>query len=300
MASITSPYLRILATLFLVIGTYAYYVLGTIPESFPVGKNFIVEEGESLRSISHRLEDEHYIRSAVWFRAWISFLGRDRHVQLGGYVFDEPLPLGSIVHRLVFGRPNIPLISVTIPEGSTTYEIAVLFQKALPHFSIDIFGEKVSAVEADGKLFPSTYFLLPSTTENQAVTRMVDTFERKYAENFAKVKIPSPLKDKNDVINLAAILEGEAKTQVDMQIVAGILLKRLTVSMALQVDAAPETYKTRGLPRMPINNPGLVALQSVFEAASTPYLYYITGDDGTMHYAKTFEEHKKNIQKYLK
>jgi UPF0755 protein len=126
------------------------------------------------------------------------------------------------------------------------------------------------------------------------------TFESKY-EFFVKgYTIPDPLTSNTEVLSLAAILEGEAKTEEDMQIVAGILLARLKKGMPLQVDAAKETYGTKGLPLVPINNPGEIAISAVFHASSSPYLFYITGKDGKMYYAKTFEEHKRNIAKYLR
>ncbi len=279
---------------------YVYYETRTIPSNFPVGKHFIVEEGETLRSVSVRLEEEHFIYSALFFRIWISTLGRDRHLQLGEYIFNEKHVLGYMVKKFVSIGPDIPLISVTIPEGSTTYEVSQFMKKALPHFSPDIFGEKVFAKSADGKLFPSTYFLLPSTTEERVVEIMTSTFTKKYKDTFSSETIRSPLKNENDVISLAAILEGEAKTKEDMQVVSGILQKRMTLGIRLQVDAAKETYTIKGLPEQPINNPGLIALYATFHPIESPYLYYITGKDGTMHYAKTFEEHKKNIQKYLR
>jgi UPF0755 protein len=70
--------------------------------------------------------------------------------------------------------------------------------------------------------------------------------------------------------------------------------------MRLQVDVAENTYKERGLPVVPINNPGVVAIEAVFHPKESPYLYYLTGKDGRMYYAKTYEDHKKNIQKYLR
>jgi hypothetical protein len=46
-----------------------------------------------------RLEQEHYIRSATWFRIWISFIGKDRHVQLGEYEFTQKTSLQDIVEK---------------------------------------------------------------------------------------------------------------------------------------------------------------------------------------------------------
>lgn len=272
----------------------------SVPNNFPVGNNFIVGEGESLHSVSVRLQDDHYIKSALLFRVWVSFLGSDRHIQLGVYSFDKPLVLGSVIKKLISGNPDAPLISVTIPEGSTTNEIADLIKKELPNFSISTFNQKVIEKKANGMLFPSTYYLLPSTTEERIIDIMLETFSKKYDASFSDIKFNNQIKNKEDVIILASILEGEAKNLVDMKIVAGILLKRLTLKMPLQVDVAKVTYKTRGLPLSPINNPGIIAIDAVVKPTTSSFLYYLTGNDGLMHYAKTFEEHKKNIQKYLK
>lgn len=279
---------------------YVYYITETKPSLFPVGSSFTINENESLRSVSLRLEEEHYIHSALWFRVWVSMLGKDRHMQLGSYHFDRAYVLGAIVKKFVTETPDKPLIQVTIPEGSTTHEIALIIKNALPTFSPDIFESKVTEYNAEGKLFPSTYFLLPSNNEDDIIKLMTDTFEKKYNTAFRWTLIPEPLTSKEEVISLAAIIEGEAKKQEDMHIIAGILLSRLRQGMRLQVDVAKVTYSTRDLPTIPINNPGLVALSAVLHPIQSDYLYYITGNDGVMHYAKTFEEHKANVKKYLK
>lgn len=292
--------LYIVATTIVVILVVVYRFLLQAPSREPPTSGFVVGEDQNLGTISKNLEEEGYIRSSLLFRAIVSFIGYDKHIQLGEYTFPPSASLLTIIKKIVYEKPDKPLVRVTIPEGSTTYEIATLIQKQIPLFSKDIFGEKVTNNNADGKLFPSTYFFLPSTTEARAVTLLTETFEKKYREAFGNKVIPSELSTLEGVIILASILEGEAKTKEDMQIVAGILLKRLAIGMALQVDVAPETYIRRGLPDKPINNPGLTALDAVFTHTTTPYLYYITGDDGMMYYAKTFEEHKKNIAKYLR
>ena len=70
--------------------------------------------------------------------------------------------------------------------------------------------------------------------------------------------------------------------------------------MPLQTDAAPETYKVKGLPKNPISNPGLEAINSAINPQNSSYLYYLHDKDGNIHYAKNFEEHKANKLKYLK
>lgn len=293
------PFVSIFLVILVAVLWYMYHLTRTVPSQFPSGTSFVVEEDETLRSVSLRLEDGHYIHSALWFRTWVSFLGGDRHVQLGGYMFDKPYVLGAVIKKLVSGSPDMPLVKVTLPEGSTVEEIAHIFHIAIPSISEAVFIEKVETLGVEGKLFPSTYFLLPSTNENRSIEIMTSTFDKKYKEAFATSSTPKQLTTENDVISLAAILEGEAKDEIDKRKVAGILLKRLELGMPLQVDVAKKTYEVKGLPKVPIDNPGLVALSAVFNPISTQYLYYITGKDGKMYYAKTFSEHKKNIKEHL-
>jgi len=120
---------------------------------------------------------------------------------------------------------------------------------------------------------------------------------------------------------MASILEGEALTTSDRKLVAGVLWRRLEIGMPLQVDAtfsyvngkttfeltlddlkidSPyNTYKYKGLPPTPINNPGLNSINAALYPTKTKYLYFLSGNDGKMHYARTFEEHKRNRQLYL-
>lgn len=294
------PYLKyLLIGLLCVIFVYGLGIT-SIPKDFPINQTFLIEENESLKSVSLKLEENHIINSALWFRAFASFLGKDKHMQLGIYKFDKPIVLGSVVKRIFDTGPNEPLVKVTIPEGNTDNDIAKKINEKFPDIGLQSFLNKISELKASGKLFPETYFFLPSYNEDKIINKMMDLFDKKYQENFATTTIPNILKNENEVIILASIIEGEAKSKEDMQIVSGILQKRLKGKMALQVDVSPITYRQRGLPNTPVNNPGINSLYAVFHPINTDYLYYITGSDGKMYYSKTFAEHKENIAKYLR
>ena len=103
-----------------------------------------------------------------------------------------------------------------------------------------------------------------------------------------------------DVIIMASILEKEARVYETRQTIAGILWKRLEDGMPLQVDAVPDTYKTKGLPPNPIANPGLSSIIASIRPQNSPYLYYLHDKEGNIHYAKNFAEHVNNKLKYLK
>ena len=129
-------------------------------------------------------------------------------------------------------------------------------------------------------------------------------------------------KSESDVIKMASILENEARLYESRQIVAGILWKRISLKIALQVDAAFKyingkttedltlddlkinspynTYNRLGLPPTPISNPGLLAIKAAVNPIKTQYLYFLSDKSGNMHYAITLEEHAENKWKYLK
>ena len=76
--------------------------------------------------------------------------------------------------------------------------------------------------------------------------------------------------------------------------------KREVLLDDLKIDSPYNTYLYKGLPPGPIANPGLDAIEAARNPEETPYLYYLSGKDGKTHFAKTFVEHLKNKEKYLK
>jgi UPF0755 protein len=68
----------------------------------------------------------------------------------------------------------------------------------------------------------------------------------------------------------------------------------------LEMDSPYNTYEYPGLPPGPIANPGLEAIMAVLEPTESDYFYYLTGNDGMFYYAETFEEHKRNKERYLR
>ncbi len=184
---------------------------------------------------------------------------------------------------------QFPLIQVrvTIPEGYTNKDIASRFNR-FKNFDKDIFLRITQGNE--GYLFPDTYFLTGQETEGDIIAKMEDNFKKKVGEV------------KQEIVIMASLLEKEAKTSEDKKIISGILWKRLDAGMLLQVDASLDydTYSYKGLPLAPICNPGLASIQAALNPQDSPYWYYLSDGNGNIHYAKTFEEHKINKEKYLR
>lgn len=63
-------------------------------------------------------------------------------------------------------------------------------------------------------------------------------------------------------------------------------------------DNPYNTYTHEGLPPGPISNPGRAALRAVLAPDSTPYLYFVSRNDGTHQFSATLEEHRAAVDKY--
>lgn len=273
-----------------------YFLFLSAPFDFPAGTVFKLEQGMNLHSVSLKLKEEHFIRSRIIFEALVIIFGSGEKVISTNYYFESKLPVYKIAMRLAYGKHYMAPIWVTIPEGYNNKEIAQTFANKLENFDEAQF--LLDAEKEEGYLFPDTYFVLATNNEKDVFLSMRKNFDRKIEPLLPE--IAAFKKSERQIIIMASIIEKEAKGDNDRTIISGILWKRISLGMALQVDAAPQTYKNKGLPTDPIGNPGLLSIKAAIHPESSPYLYYLHDKNGNIHYAKTFAEHRKNISLYLK
>ena len=68
----------------------------------------------------------------------------------------------------------------------------------------------------------------------------------------------------------------------------------------LRLASPYNTYLVEGLPPGPICNPSLDAIKAALFPEPNKYWFFLSGNDGRMHYARTLEEHTANRYKYLR
>lgn len=278
----------------------AFFLLLYFSSSAPADIQFPVmvkiQQGSSLRNVSLQLKNERVIRSRVVFEAFAVIYGGEKHIKYSDYLFENKLPVWQVARRISRGEHHLPPVSVTIPEGFDTAQIADVFASKLVNFNKSKF--LAEAKKKEGYLFPDTYFFFSTANEIEVLQSISANFNKKIMS--IRPEIISFGKTEREVIIMASIIEREAKGDADREFISGILWKRLKMDMPLQVDAAPETYQKRGLPKIPISNPGLEALRAAVHPQNSPYLYYLHDKNGDIHYAKNFTEHIKNKLRYLK
>lgn len=296
------------------------YIYFTSPVGGSDHIRFSISKGDSVISVGKRLQNLNIIKNAYAFLIYTKLTSRDKKIQSGTFELTSTMDLSTIVSELT--KNGHEDIWITLIEGWRIEEISKYLQETAG-FDPKIFEAKTKHLQ--GKLFPDTYSFPKSYSVDEVISMILANFEKKISK--AKENSLQDLEDEKIII-LASLLEREAKTVKSKQIIAGIIINRLGIGMPLQIDATvqyakdskvpqPErfwkpilssdlsinspynTYKNLDLPPVAICNPGYDSLYAAYHPENSDYYFYITGKDGQMYYAKTLEEHNRNISMYL-
>ncbi len=292
------------------------YIAFRPPKDFPIEQFVVIPGGTTVRSAAMILKDGHVISQESAFILLVSLFSPNG-VKAGTYALKEPESLSDIAWRFSFADFHLIPVRITVPEGSMVEDIKKLCVSLLPNCKAKEFLTLTAGKE--GYLFPDTYVFPPTAGARDIVALMEENFNKKIASISDEVK--SFGKSLKDVVIMASIIEAEARTPETRRLVSGILWRRMSLGIPLQVDAgfryingkdsyslvtedlsidSPyNTYLYKGLPIGPINNPGLDALLAAIQPTKSPYLYYLTDKAGNFYFAKTHDEHVLNKEKYL-
>jgi len=317
-----SHLLKIVGVVAVVLFFYAcFYILAwRSPRPFPNQTLISIERGESLSQIANSFEEKNVVLSSFWLKTFIVLWGGEKRVIAGDYYFPSAVSVFKVAKILHRGDFGLIARKITIPEGTSSIEMAEILKNDLPTFSAEDFITEVINNNYEGTLFPDTYFFMPNTNAGEVILMMRENFTRQiapYQEDILKFKKPI-----EEVVIMASIIEDEANgTLESKRIVSGILWKRLRLEMPLQVDAPfiyyngknsytltkddlnedheYNTYKNKGLPPTAITSPGIDSIRAAITPTNTEYLYFLSDKSGNIYYAKNFEGHKRNRELYL-
>jgi len=291
------------------------------PVNFPTRHTFTVSGGAPIGSVAASLKEEGLIKSPFLFKVLTILTESNSGIFAGDYYFDEGENVLSLVKRMTSGDFNLTPTSVFIPEGSTIFEIAQILGDKFTKFQSEKFIERAVGEEAEGYLFPDTYQFLPNVSEKKVFKTMRDNFDSKVAD--IQEEIDAFDASFKDIVIMASLIEKESTDDFEeRRIISGILWSRISIGMALQVDAvfpyingkntyelstedlsieSPyNTYTNAGLPIGPIANPSLESIIAAIDPEPSDYLFYLHDDEGGVHYSTNFEDHKANKFRYLR
>ena len=289
----------------------------------------VIEKGQTGTEIADILFERGLIRSTQGFKLWLYLSGTNDKLQTGHYQIPNKVTVRELISLLQEG--HVESIRVTIPEGYTVGDIAIVLEKNQIMKAKDFLAEaktyvpypymkgtKPATYPVEGFLFPSTYEIPVGATPRDVIQMMADEMNR-YLTPAVKKQIQAQHMSIHDFVTLASIVERESLFDADRPTIAGVFKKRLAHGIPLQSDAtisyvlgyAKEnvtigdtqlqspynTYVSKGLPPGPIANPGKKALDAVLHSENTDYLYFVADKEGHNHFSKSYEEHLAAVNK---
>jgi UPF0755 protein len=322
-----------LAAVILLAGSVWLAVGLYLPQNLPA-KDVIFEvgRGAGVSSIAGSLADKGLIRSQTAFLAGYRLFFYPQRIQAGEYSFSSPARAKEILDALVKGK--VLLHAVTIPEGLTGQEIGPLIAPLLAegaegfaavfHKTETIAGLDPKAASLEGYLFPETYSFPKGVPAEEAVGTMVGQFRRVFDGLWA-ARPPRLRLSIREAVILASLVEKETSIAEEKKLVSAVFHNRLRLGMKLDcdptiiyalklkgtydgrlgkkdmtLDSPYNTYRYAGLPPGPICNPGREALRAALFPAEEQFLYFVSRNDGSHHFSRTFREHLSAVRQYQK
>jgi UPF0755 protein len=289
-----------------------------------------IPPGAGSRAIGDRLVDAGVIRDRLTFRASLWLTRQARHLKAGEYRFDRAVTPADVIDKLA--RGDVFVIHLTFPEGLTVFDMAKLFEShgfgpasAFVQAAMDVAPIKdldPQAKTLEGYLFPQTYALPRKTDGPKLVRMMVAQFQHALTPELRTAARARNLTIR-ELVTLASIVEKETGKPEERPLVASVVYNRLRIGMQLQVDPTViyalelrggydgnihkgdlsiespyNTYRYPGLPPGPIASPGSASLEATVHPADADFLYFVSRNDGSHVFARTLDEHNRNVQKY--
>ncbi len=327
---------RLLVGLAVVVGVAAVAALGALgaaraalapaePGAGPVV--YTVERGASLARVSRDLESRGIVRDAralEWLGRWRGVSARLRAGEFEVAASQSP---GAILDTLVSGP--VVTYEVVLPEGLRVEEIAARLAEAglVDGASFVAYARDAASAEAlgvggptlEGYLFPETYRLPRGLPVEEVARVLVEHFLAVWTE--LEAEAAARKLDMRQTVTLASIVEKETGAPEERPLIAGVFHNRLRRGIRLESDPTViygianfdgnlkrvhledgsnpyNTYRIPGLPPGPIASPGADALRAVVRPAATEYLFFVSRNDGTHVFARTYPEHVNNVNRY--
>ena len=289
-----------------------------------------VPKGARLGPIGEQLESLGVIESGPRFQRLGRLYTKFRGLKAGEYqVRASQTPL-EILKLFTSGVSSAR--AVTIKEGDNMYQIAALIEQSKLGTAKDFlylcqddtfiasFGFSPTPPTLEGRLYPDTYFFNRTMQVREMVQQMVRRHMAYWtAERTARAKALGL--SQQEVVTLASIVEKETGAPDERPVISSVFHNRLKKRMRLQSDPTTiygiwsrykgnirrsdllektpfNTYAIPALPIGPISNPGAQALDATLQPATTDYLYFVSQNDGTHYFSKSFAEHDAAVKRF--
>jgi UPF0755 protein len=173
----------------------------------------------------------------------------------------------------------------------------------------------------EGRFFPDTYYYSAGMSDLLILQRAFQKMERILEEEWANRGSNLTVRNRDEALILASIVEKETGKPEERGLIAGVFTHRMRIGMKLQTDPTViyglgdrfngnltvahlrqytpyNTYVIKGLPPTPIAMPGREALRAALNPDDTKALYFVSRGDGSHEFSETLDQHNRAVVKY--
>ncbi len=277
-------------------------------------RRVLIARGEGVAAIAERLEREGLIEDALTLKVLARIEDRAGRIRAGEYMAPAHASPRELLTLLTEG-PTV-VRKFTVPEGATTAEALAIVQAA------EGMTGSVPTDVPEGALLPETYHYSWNDARADVVARMRQAMDAVIAEAMARLPKDHPAATPEALATLASIVEKETGVPDERRRVAAVFVNRLKRGMLLQSDPTTiyaitrgesrldrrltsadlrledpyNTYVSAGLPPAPIANPGKAAILAAADPLDTDELYFVADGTGGHAFARTLDEHNRNVR----
>jgi UPF0755 protein len=294
----------------------------------PVTQIFTVKQDSSVKQIADNLANAHLIRSSWAFQLYVQRKDQATLLQAGTYALSPSASTPTIVKTLTSGRVATRLVTI-LPGRRIDQVRADLINDGFAPDAVDqaldpagyrdlpaLAFKPTNITTLEGLLWPDSYQKQPNTDPSviirESLVAMGQHLTPDVQAGFAAEGL-TPYQG----VTLASIIIQEVNKSSDQTQAAQVFLSRLKAGStlgsdvtarygaiaagkvpSLSYDSPYNTLLHTGLPPTPISTISAGSLLAALHPASTNWLYFVTGDDGTTYFSSTNEEHQALTQKY--
>lgn len=311
-------FLKIFLILFIAAGFFVYSRAQQIVDTpHKVTEDTFVQitTGMPLQNIAEMLRRNKLIEHNYEFILYVKLNKLYPKFKAGEYLINNDISVAGLADLFSGGKTH--LRKLTIPEGLTARE-------AMDIILNNEYLENDFTPFKEGEILPETYTFSRHEERQKLVNQAKQALDKVLSQAWENRDADLPLKNKDEMLILASIVEKETGVADERPQVASVFINRLKKDMLLQtdptviyaltegksdlkrsltrkdleIDSPYNTYKYAGLPPTPICNPGKAAIEAVAHPDKTPYLYFVASGNGGHNFARTLEEHNNNVRKW--
>jgi UPF0755 protein len=286
-----------------------------------------IEAGMSPREIANAWAAAGVQSPPRLLYEWFRWSGQARRIRAGSYEVETGVTPRQLLARMVQGDETLE--TVRLIEGWTFRQFRAELANA-PRLKPTTAGLSEAQLMAqlgapglapEGRFFPDTYRYSRNVSDLLVLERAYRAMQQQLAAAWAGHAADTPLKNADEALTLASIIEKETGQEADRPRIAGVFVNRLRAGMPLQTDPTViyglgeafdgrlhkrdlqadspyNTYTRSGLPPTPIAMPGLASLRAAVRPAPTKALYFVARGDGSSEFSETLADHNRAVNMF--